>query len=246
MCSAVWGWRRARNRDTQEPSDKPTQQMAHNLNPVEGKCNARYKDGSGYCANGPHNPNSLTNKRCKFHGGLSSGPTSAEGKAKNGLNAVKHGLYAKRLRDSFKKPEDRALWDQMPTDTDLTNEILLCRMRVEKYQTLLEDGTEEIPGYVSRVTGEVCYHSVHDLLAKSLDQLRLMTESQQRMHPEAGTKGDMTITVSLNTGNKDIADEDVPDLDADGVKHDAVLGDVNPIDDEEPEDTSPLAGIDDD
>lgn len=41
------------------------------------------------------------NGRCKFHGGLSTGPTSAEGKARAALN----GRAPKRIADTERKPD---------------------------------------------------------------------------------------------------------------------------------------------
>ena len=34
---------------------------------------------------------------CRFHGGLSTGPTTSEGKARSSHNALKHGAYAARI-----------------------------------------------------------------------------------------------------------------------------------------------------
>lgn len=55
----------------------------HSKSP-QGKCGAKTRKGS------PCQCNSLPNGRCKFHGGLSTGPKTAEGKARIGA--------ARRLR----------------------------------------------------------------------------------------------------------------------------------------------------
>jgi hypothetical protein len=45
-----------------------------------------------------HGTPHLGSGRCKFHGGLSSGPKSKRGKAKCARNAERHGLSVERFR----------------------------------------------------------------------------------------------------------------------------------------------------
>lgn len=178
-----------------------------------------------YCGNDPTNRNggrTGKNFRCKFHGGIESQSYAAVAS-----NALKHGVYSKFLRGTL-APELQELWDKTPRNTDLSNEVHLARMRVAKFQHMLATGTTVVQGSINHATGEQRYHDVEDLLERALKQVESLSRSQQDMHPEQGASGDLRINVSVDVGNADIVDDDVPDLDADGVAHDETVPVASP------------------
>lgn len=64
-------------------------------NPKEARCGARNRAGNA-CGNRP-----LPNGRCRFHGGLSTGPRTADGIERIRAARTKHGGYtaeAKQVR----------------------------------------------------------------------------------------------------------------------------------------------------
>ncbi|MDD2859720.1 MAG: HGGxSTG domain-containing protein [Acidiphilium sp.] len=62
-------------------------------NPMEAKCGARNRAGNP-CGNKP-----LPNGRCRFHGGLSTGPRTAEGIERIRAARTKHGAYGADMRE---------------------------------------------------------------------------------------------------------------------------------------------------
>lgn len=129
------------------------------------------------------------------------------------LAGLKESLYAKRLRQSFKEPEDQRLFDEMPKGTDLSEEIRLARMRVTKYQELLEAGEEWIwttpkdskplaeqiaEDGVANVDKYQCKAiSVHDLLREALESLRKLAHTQDAIHPGSDIGGNLRLTITL-------------------------------------------------
>ena len=57
------------------------------------QCTARSKQTGKRC----RQPTMEGKDVCRFHGGLSTGPTTVEGKARSAANALKHGAYAARI-----------------------------------------------------------------------------------------------------------------------------------------------------
>lgn len=62
-------------------------------NPMEARCGARNRSGNP-CGNKP-----LPNGRCRFHGGLSTGPRTAEGIERIRAARTKHGAYGAEMRE---------------------------------------------------------------------------------------------------------------------------------------------------
>ena len=57
-------------------------------NSMDGRCGARTRAG-GHCRRWP-----MTNGRCRFHGGCSTGPRTAEGLARIRAARTIHGVYS--------------------------------------------------------------------------------------------------------------------------------------------------------
>lgn len=191
--------------------------------PAEGRCNARRTDKTGLCRNKPERDH----WRCKFHGGASTGPTSAAGKAKVAKNSLTHGLYASMLADSL-SPDERKAWDEMNSSTDLGPELKLARLRLARVTKVraavsakdspLSD--EEKADVVRRIYGR----DVKDALSLDWEQLeqtaahlvRRMALAQGHLNPGAKASGNMRIGVYVTPAAQVAADEDPPDL----VAHD--------------------------
>ena len=71
-------------------------------NPMDARCGARNRAGTP-CGNKP-----LPNGRCRFHGGLSTGPRTADGIERIKAARTKHGAYtadAKQVRSLIRALE---------------------------------------------------------------------------------------------------------------------------------------------
>lgn len=137
--------------------------------------------------------------RCKFHGGLNTGPTTEEGKAASSQNAKKHGLYSKGL-----SPAERETYEGLleKPKIDLTHEIRLLqtkiityleewRKRYEYYEQALGVHEADRKMQVWYTTGENgtkgCYHAgtIEDKpLIRALNELAKMVEKNARLDPE--------------------------------------------------------------
>jgi len=62
-------------------------------NPMEARCGARNRVGNP-CGNRPR-----PNGRCRFHGGLSTGPRTAEGRERVRVAKTIHGAYGAEARE---------------------------------------------------------------------------------------------------------------------------------------------------
>lgn len=80
------------------------------------KCGAKTRAG-GRCRKSP-----LPNGRCRFHGGMSTGPKTYNA----GRNALKHGIYSKYLND-----EDQVIYRTQKLGT-IDEELRLCRVRLNR------------------------------------------------------------------------------------------------------------------
>jgi len=145
------------------------------------------------------------------------------------MAGLKESLYTKRLRQSFKRPEDQKLFEEMPKGTDLGEEIRVARMQVIRYQDLLNDGTDVIfvkdtknkkplaqqlaEDGTADVECKTVALNVHDLLRDSLANLRALCATQDQIHPGSDIGGNLRLTITLAGQSKPRLP--IPDLTAD-------------------------------
>tara|TARA_R110002020_G_scaffold88739_2_gene217519 strand:- start:147 stop:737 length:591 start_codon:yes stop_codon:yes gene_type:complete len=71
--------------------------------------------------------------RCRFHGGKSTGPKTAKGKAKVGQNATRHGIYSRHYTDE----EVEVAATQVGRLMDLSEEILTAQIELYRIEKLM-------------------------------------------------------------------------------------------------------------
>ena len=145
--------------------------------------------------------------RCKYHGGLTTGPKTEEGKAITSKNATKHGLYSRGLN-----PAEREIFEELSSESkiDLVGAIRLLqtkiiyyleewRKRYEYYEQTLGVHEAESKMKVWYTTGENgtkgCYRAgtIEDRpLIRALNELAKMVEKNARLDPE-GNEDLLTI-----------------------------------------------------
>ena len=75
---------------------------------------------------------SCTTNKQKPHGGqLGNQNAAGHGAPEGNLNAIKHGAYQNIYAD-FLPPDERELYEQMPSGTDLDAEIKLLRLKIAR------------------------------------------------------------------------------------------------------------------
>lgn len=167
--------------------------------PRPGKCNANLGNNR-YCGADPE-PGAT---RCRVHGG-----------ANQAASGLRESLYTKRLRQSLKSPEDQKLFDEMPKVADLSEEIRVARMRVLRYEEMLNNGEEWIwthdnAGGKKPLAQSIAEDgeadvkqlqckalSVHDLHRDALQSLRALVVSQKSIHPGSDLGGNLRVTITL-------------------------------------------------
>ncbi len=155
-----------------------------------GICKRRAGDGTEHPGRG----------RCKYHGGLSTGPRTSEGKQVVAQNPRKHGFYSDAL-----SAEERAVYESQGKDSvvDLTHEIKILRAKLlthlRKWQQKQEQGGEDATKVAYRAFSENedgeriseiagFYHAggIEDRpLMKAFQDLSKMVERQARLNPDA-------------------------------------------------------------
>ena len=111
--------------------------------------------------------------RCKLHGGASPGPP------KGNRNAVKHGLYENVVRERL-TPEEQALFDAVPTDADLTQELRILRFKllrllepvVRKVAVATPEGSEVVALEVDEVTKAYAIEKLVDGIRKLVKDMQ--------------------------------------------------------------------------
>lgn len=108
--------------------------------PIPGRCNAKRTSGPGLCRKKSLWPDGAGGGRCELHGGKSTGPRTAAGKAKVSVNAIQHGAtgrslsaWERHVRSKY-TAEELEVYDSVPTTLDLTPEIRTQRMKCDEME----------------------------------------------------------------------------------------------------------------
>lgn len=145
--------------------------------------------------------------RCKYHGGLSTGPKSPEGKAAIGL-ATKHGFYSNALG-----PKEKAAYEDMVTKSvvGLDHEIYMLKAKIlvylekwrEKWDAVNEKEGEAQADRATKVlykesegnsTSTAYYHAgtIEDKpLIRALETLGRLVDKHAKLNP--GSDGDTLV-----------------------------------------------------
>ena len=141
--------------------------------------------------------------RCKYHGGLSTGPITPEGKAKVAKNSTIHGLYAEVLGEDERKYFNAFLEKK---DTGLELEIYTLKAKImsylakwrKKWDTISQLEGEDVADRKTKVmfkesegnaTSTAFYHAgtIEDRpLIRALETLGRLIEKHARLNPETG------------------------------------------------------------
>lgn len=152
-------------------------------------CGARKKKGPGFCRSvagmgTPHKGHG----RCKFCGGLNTGPKSAEGKAKVAQNGRKHGFYSQVLRGTERGTYEDLLEKKA---VSLMDEIFMLKAKIltylDNWQKKYDEGGEAATRvwYKTGLDQERAYYHAgtadDKTLARALDQLRRLVDSHAKL-----------------------------------------------------------------
>lgn len=167
------------------------------------------------------------------------------------MNALKHGLYARALR--LLQPEEiQEIYDDIPSSTDLKDEIAMARANVLRYGNMLAAGERWImtkgkggsSGDSSSSWSEAAV-SVDTLYQQAVDILRRLAQSQSDMHPGADLRGNLTVRFVVGAEARAAAEahaDDAMDLVADQAPPDEPE-DAAPEEQEPEESVSKLEGF---
>lgn len=132
--------------------------------------------------------------RCKYHGGLSTGPKTQQGKLASSQNARTHGLYS-----GFLFPNEVAIWEALQDDhtNDLQVEIKVWTVKIIEYlQRISDKHTKDLQllgeeaaykntcVYSTSKNGKTLYHagSIEDpILDRAFNTLRQMILTQSKI-----------------------------------------------------------------
>lgn len=213
--------------------------------PPDERCNANLPDGT-LCQKEPV----AGRRRCRGHGGLNTGPRTAEGKARSASRGLKHGIYANQLAsylDALGIPDD--LWHSIPDSVDLRDEIRLIRSNILRYAQMLSkgqrwihpnkgsegEGAERIldDGAVVASLSGTSALSVEVLYQQALNQLRQFAKTQNEVSPASDKGGNLQVTLILSDEAAKVSDEDdIPRLTDDSPDDDRTpeeAGDAAPV-----------------
>lgn len=138
-------------------------------------CGAKKKGKDGFCRSlagaGTGHPGF---GRCKYCGGLNTGPKTAEGKRRSAANARKHGFYSQVL-----SPEERDTYEELLEDkrVGLEDEIFMLKAKIKIYLAKY---------YRKAKAGERA-------------TLEWFKEGEEKGYFHAGTIEDRTLTRALET-----------------------------------------------
>lgn len=188
---------------------------------VEGLCNAKRTDKTGLCRKKPE----PGRKRCKHHGGCSTGPRTPEGKARVSQNRLRHGLYARLLNESM-TPDEREVYDSMESSTDLAPELKVARLRlarIMKVRAMFRDPDISVekryeilgrlfPGRTKE--GDIDLPDLDDLELAASAEVRRLALAQHHMHPGLKATGEFSVHIKIAKETKQavLEDEDLESL----------------------------------
>jgi hypothetical protein len=159
-------------------------------------CGAKTRSG-GKCQKAPL----AGKKRCRLHGGLSTGNPSAAGNS----SAMKHGFYSDALQ-----PEERSLWERVEIGT-IDDEIRLMKIKLHRMVRL--SGSQDVADLidsaleVTQKQGEVFDHKLKkhvpyskleitaaapqyaELIIKALDMIRKLELARAQLKAAGGSGG---------------------------------------------------------
>lgn len=149
-------------------------------------CGARKKRGPGFCRSragaGTNHPGS---GRCKYCGGLSTGPKTPEAKQKVANNARKHGFYSKVLTPSERDTYEMLL-DQKAVS--LEDEIFMLKAKILSYlekKNLFEIGAGRPETVFYKDGEEKAFYSAGTIedkpLTRALETLRRLVDSHAKL-----------------------------------------------------------------
>lgn len=130
--------------------------------------------------------------RCRYCGGMSTGPQTEEGKAVSTQNGRKHGIYSSVLND-----EERAVYEDLIENKSLAleQEIYMLKAKIirylDKWNQIREAGGEGATRVWFKAQGERSYYhagSADDrVLDRALNTLSRLIEKHNRLvNPEGG------------------------------------------------------------
>lgn len=157
-------------------------------------CGAKKKNKEGTCSSlagaGTEHPGY---GRCKFCGGMNTGPKTEEGKAKAALNSRKHGFYSKVLRGAEKESYETLLEAKSVT---LENEIFMLKAKIltylNKWQLAIDTGGEQAARQwvTSGIDQERSYYTASTaddrILQRALETLRRLIDSHAKLNGQDG------------------------------------------------------------
>jgi uncharacterized protein YjcR len=160
------------------------------------RCGARKKTGE-LCKKWPVKGK----KRCKFHGGLSTGAP------KGNKNALKHGQYETIWLDTL-EPEEVDMFEEMAVDAlkQLTDDIKLINIRIrrmmKRIQDLKEDELVEVSySYTTGLVAEGPIETETTTKEHGLKHIMLIEESLTRLQKEKAKL--IEIKHRIEDGGKD-------------------------------------------
>lgn len=171
-------------------------------------CGARKKKGPGNCRSiAGAGTDHVGYGRCKFCGGASTGPTTAEGKAASAVNARKHGFYSKVL-----DPLERQTYETLleAKTVSLMDEIFMLKAKIltyldkwnrrqhEEYKTWRGEKKRRGNKVTYKDGEEVAYYHAGTAddraLQRALETLRRLVDSHAKL--TQGTGDDLLSTIN--------------------------------------------------
>lgn len=148
---------------------------------------------------------------CYWHG---ANPNNRGGAPKGNKNALKHGLYENVIRARL-TPEEQEIFDAIPTDAELANELRILRFKLLR---LLEPVEREMLGQSNQiVTLEVDEVTKAYAIEKLVDGIRKLVKDMQGTEDDDGT---LTQLVEVLQASAEALGVDMDGMDDDAEDED--------------------------